>query len=65
MDSKDIREAIEALSQECVCLGYGVLSGEWVYGRGPVCTCGGGDPTDITTLHTMTCDSVPCPFCQV
>jgi hypothetical protein len=30
----------------------------------PVCTCGAG-PLDELTMHDITCDTVPCPFCDL
>jgi hypothetical protein len=33
--------------------------------RGPLCTCGAGDPADEMTLHAADCDSVPCPLDQL
>ena len=69
MDAENIRnwfrEALEAAARECPCLGTGWVSGEWVFGREPVCTCGAGDPRDISILHKWECDAVPCPFCPL
>jgi hypothetical protein len=46
------------------CAGFHVLPGGYVFGRGTACTCGAG-PVDELTLHTVDCDTVPCPFCQL
>lgn len=47
----------------CPCRGFGWLGREWLDKRAPECTCGGGDPEDYRTFHSLECDSVPCPFC--
>lgn len=54
---------IEQPSLHCPCKGFGWLGREWLNKRAPECTCGGGDPEDYRTFHSLECDSVPCPFC--
>jgi hypothetical protein len=51
--------------QHCdVCADNQLLSGDYVFDREPVCTCGAG-PVDEWTLHAPDCDTVPCPFCPL
>jgi hypothetical protein len=57
--------------QHCdVCDDNRFLSGDYVYGRDSVCTCGavttqGRLPDELAelVLHDVACDTVPCPFC--
>jgi hypothetical protein len=46
-----------------VCVDTHFVSNCYVYAREAQCTCGAGD--DELAFHTVSCDSVPCPFCQL
>lgn len=62
---KENFEFTEADLEGCPCQGTGWLALEWLEKREPRCTCGGGDPADPNTFHSLDCDTVPCPFCQL
>jgi hypothetical protein len=48
---------------ECPCQGSGWLGREWLENREPKCTCESKTDDFVNTLHTIGCDSIPCPFC--
>jgi hypothetical protein len=47
----------------CPCHGTGFLGREWLESRDPRCTCYVQSDDFVNLLHTIDCDSIPCPFC--
>jgi hypothetical protein len=56
---------LEHPRNDCPCLGTGLVAGDWVFGREPECTCPVASDDFVFTLHGLTCDAVPCPFCPL
>jgi hypothetical protein len=56
---------IEEPRLSCVCEGTRWIENEFVLRREALCDCGAGSPDDINVLHTVECDSVPCPICPL
>lgn len=54
------------LSNPCsVCGGFGWIGNDWLHQRSPKCTCPAASDDFTWTVHSMACDSVPCPFCSL
>lgn len=47
------------------CADMRYVSWGWASGEPAACTCGAGDPADELVFHELTCNAVPCPFCQL
>ncbi len=55
---------LEPPQLSCPCDRTGWLGNEWLYNREPECDCP-SMTSDFSDLHSLSCDSVPCPFCPL